>query len=322
MKRLQGLDAAAAAGLRRPAVTLGTFDGVHVGHRYVLEQTVRLARERGGEAVVVTFAEHPRAVIDGRAPQMITSLPHRLRLFERLGVDAVVVLDFDDALRRVPAEEFARRVFHDVLRAEVVLLGWNARFGEGGRGDFALLARVGRDFGFEARRADRLTLGDEPVSSTEIRRAILSGDLDRAARMLGRPVSVLGTVVAGDGRGRTLGWPTANLDLHHELRPPRGVYGAEVEWDGRRVPALVNIGVRPTFDRSKIGVDDPTDWEIRDLFETVEVHLLDYRGDLYGKDLEVFFLKRLRDERRFAGKDELLAQLAQDRRDFETFLKP
>jgi riboflavin kinase / FMN adenylyltransferase len=321
MKRLHGLAAARAATLRRPVATLGVFDGVHVGHRYVLDQTVRLARERDGEAVVVTFAEHPRAVIDGRPPQLITSLPHRLRLFERLGIDATLVLDFDAALRDTPAEEFARTVFHDALRAEVVLLGWNGRFGQGGRGDFELLKRVGREFGFEARQAERLLLGGLPVSSTDIRAAILHGDLDRAARMLGRPVAIFGTVIGGDGRGRALGWPTANLDLHHEVRPPRGVYGAEVEWEGIKRFALVNIGVRPTFVKSAPEARIADSWEARDAFDVVEVHLLDFKGDLYGKELEVRFLRRLRDEKRFSGKDELLKQLAEDRREFEASLR-
>jgi riboflavin kinase / FMN adenylyltransferase len=322
MKRLASLEDAAAARLKRPVVTLGVFDGVHIGHRYVVDQTIRLARERGGASVVVTFAQHPRSVIEGSAPKLITSLPHRLRLFEKLGVDATLVLDFDETLRDTPAEEFARVVFHDALKAEVVLLGWNGRFGKGGRGDFDLLKRVGRDFGFEARRADRVLLGDGAVSSSAIRSAILAGDLDRAARMLGRPVSILGTVVSGDGRGRTIGWPTANLDLHHEVRPPRGVYGAEIEIEGdpSRRYALVNIGVRPTFSRPEAASVSALTWEDRDLFDVVEVHVLDYRGDLYGKEIEVRFQKRLRDEMRFKGRDELVRRLEEDRREFERFL--
>jgi len=319
MRRFLSLEQVRAAEIRRPVVTLGVFDGVHVGHRYVLDQVIRLARERQGESVVITFRDHPRAVIDGRAPQLITSLPHRIRLFEHLGIDAAVVLDFDDALRNTSAEDFVRLVFHDSLHAEVVLLGFNCRFGKGGRGDFAMLKALARDNGFEARQAGRITLGDKGVSSTEIRAAILRGDLEVAAQMLGRPVSILGTVIAGDGRGRELGWPTANLDLHHEVRPPRGVYGCEVELDGKRHPALCNIGVRPTFKKTEPHAD-PDSWEVRDSTEHVEVHLLSFRGDLYGRDLEVFFLTRIRDERAFPGKDALLAQLAEDRRTFEAFL--
>jgi riboflavin kinase/FMN adenylyltransferase len=320
MRRFLSLEQVRAAEFRRAVVTLGVFDGVHVGHRYVLDQVVRLARERQGESVVVTFREHPRAIIDGRAPQLITSLPHRVRLFEGLGIDATIVLDFDETLRNTSAEDFVRLVFRDAVRAEVVLLGFNCRFGKGGAGDFELLKRMGPECGFEARQAGRITLGDRPVSSTEIRAAILRGDLETAAQMLGRPVSVLGTVIAGDGRGRELGWPTANLDLHHEVRPPRGVYGCEVDVEGRRHPALCNIGVRPTFAKDGPGPGDPNSWEVRDSTEHVEVHLLGFRGDLYGRDLEVMFLTRLRDERVFAGRAALLEQLAADRKAFEAFL--
>jgi riboflavin kinase/FMN adenylyltransferase len=320
MRRFLSLEQVRAAEIRRPVVTLGVFDGVHVGHRYVLDQVIRLARERQGESVVVTFRDHPRAIIDGRAPQLITSLPHRIRLFEHLGIDAAVVLDFDDALRNTTAEDFVRRVFVESIRAEVVLLGFNCRFGSGGRGDFALLKKMSEQLGFEARQSGRITLEGRGVSSTEIRAAILRGDLELAAQMLGRPVSILGTVIAGDGRGRQLGWPTANLDLHHEVRPPRGVYGCEVEFEGKRHPALCNIGVRPTFKKDAPIAGDPNSWEVRDSTEHVEVHLLNFRGDLYGRDLEVLFLTRLRDEKAFAGKEALLAQLAEDRRRFEAFL--
>jgi riboflavin kinase / FMN adenylyltransferase len=320
MRRFLSLDQVKAAEIRRPVVTLGVFDGVHVGHRYVLDQLTRLARERQGESVVVTFRDHPRAIIDGRAPQLITSLPHRVRLFEHLGIDATVVLDFDTTLRNTSAEDFIRLVFCDTLHAEVVLLGFNCRFGKGGVGDFELLQKMSGECRFEARQAERVTLGSRGVSSTEIRAAILRGDLEEAARMLGRPVSILGTVIAGDGRGRQLGWPTANLDLHHEVRPPRGVYGCEVDVEGKRFPALCNIGVRPTFTKGVPRSGDETSWEIRDSTEHVEVHLLGFRGDLYGRDLEVLFLTRLRDERAFAGKDALLAQLAADRKAFEAFL--
>lgn len=320
MRRFLSLEQVRAAEIRRTVVTLGVFDGVHIGHRYVLDQVTRLARERQGESVVVTFREHPRAIIDGRPPQLITSLPHRVRLFEQLGIDVAVVLDFDETLRATSAEDFVRLVFRDALRAEVVLLGFNCRFGYGGRGDFALLKRMGAECGFEARQAGRITLEGRGVSSTEIRAAILGGDLEVAAQMLGRPVSVLGTVIAGDGRGRELGWPTANLDLHHEVRPPRGVYGCEVEVDGKRYPALCNIGVRPTFKKAAAAASEPNSWEVRDSTEHVEVHLLSFRGDLYGRDLEVMFLTRLRDERAFAGRDALLAQLSEDRRAFDAFL--
>jgi riboflavin kinase/FMN adenylyltransferase len=313
----RSLDEVAAVELRRAVVTLGMFDGVHIGHRLVIEHVVSLARERAGEAVVVTFGRHPRAVIEQRAPKLITSLPHKLRIFEALGVTAVLVLEFDHALRATPAREFARKVLGDVLAAEVVLLGYNNRFGRGGEGDITLLEEVGRDAGFEARQLDEVRLEGEPLSSTAIREAILEGDLDHAASMLGRPASVLGTVERGDGLGKQIGFPTANLDLHHEVRPPPGVYGCEAVVGGQFRFGLVNIGTRPTLH----GDPAPEGWEARDREERVEVHLLDFEGDLYGQDVEIVFLVRLRDERRFDGLDALVAQIRKDREVFHGWLE-
>lgn len=319
MRVLRSFEEAAAAGLKRSVVTLGVFDGVHIGHRMVLDWVVSLARERAGDSVVVTFARHPRAVIENRAPKLLTSLPHKLRIFESLGVTASLVLEFDDDLRNMPARAFAEQLFADSLKAETVILGYNNRFGKGGEGDIELLREVGVARGFEARRADEVRLGETTVSSTVIRQLILEGDLDRAARMLMRPVSILGTVVHGDGIGRDLGFPTANLDLHHEVRPPPGVYGCEAEVEGRRRFGLVNIGTRPT-----VSDPDPApapDWASRDAAERVEVHLLDFEGDLYGREMEVVFLVRLRDERRFDGLDALKAQIASDRAAFGRWLE-
>ena len=213
MRIFRTLEAATEARLRRPVVTLGVFDSIHIGHRFVLDHVVSLARERACDAVVVTFGRHPKAVIHGQPPKLITSLPHRLRYFEALGVTAAVVLEFDDELRRMPAREFAVQVFGRVLGAQLVLLGYNNRFGRGGEGDVKVLEEVGRAGGFEARQMEEVRLGGEPVSSTAIRRAILNGDMERASLMLGRPFSVLGTVVQGEGLGRRLRIP------HRQSRP-------------------------------------------------------------------------------------------------------
>jgi riboflavin kinase/FMN adenylyltransferase len=196
------------------------FDGVHIGHRHVLTETVLYGQERRAPSVVVTFGTHPKGVISGTPPQLITSLRRRLGLFAALGLDAALVLEFDETLRATSAEAFAERVFADALDCRLVVLGCDTRFGRGGRGDLALLREVGARRGFEAVNADAVVVGGQKVSSTRIRDAILRGELGDAARMLGRPVSVLGTVVQGDGRGRTLGWPTANLDLHRRGAAP------------------------------------------------------------------------------------------------------
>ncbi|MSR74954.1 MAG: riboflavin biosynthesis protein RibF [Planctomycetes bacterium] len=314
---LDGMAAAAAGGLHHPVVTLGVFDGVHIGHRFVLEHVVSLARERLSQSVVVTFARHPRALITGSAPMLLTALPHRLKLFEQLGLDVTVVLPFNDELRHMKPTVFAQRLFHETLGAAHVVLGYNNRFGAGGCGDFATLKAVGERCGFTAQELAEVRVGGQALSSTRIRELILAGDLESASMMLGRPFSVIGTVIHGAGRGRTLGFPTANLDLHHEVRPPRGVYGCSVTLGSVRIFGVLNIGVRPTLVSSGVV---GTEWSERDAHEHVEVHLLDTQMDLYGQDLEVLFLTRLRDEQRFVDTNALSQQIAKDISDFRAWI--
>lgn len=290
------------------AATIGVFDGVHRGHQRVLHDLVAWAREDKGDAVVVTFDRHPREVLTGEKPVALASLEHRLVLLARAGVDAAVVLPFDEATANTSAEDFVSTVLVGALGARKVLLGANHRFGHGRRGDLALLLRLGPSLGFQAREVPLEPADDEGhvVSSTAIRAAIKEGRLGDAERMLGRPVTVLGQVVKGDARGRLLGFPTANLDLHHEARPPRGVYAAlaslvdetKGEEKQRRL-AVVNVGRRPTFHPE---ADE----------DLVEAHLLDFRGEIYARTLEVSFLAKLRDEKRFSGPDALVAQIRED----------
>lgn len=308
MDVLRGLDQATPARTGRPAVTLGFFDGVHVGHRRVIQRTRALAASLGAPSLVLTFENHPAQVLRGSAPPLITNLPHRLRLFELEGVDRCLLLRFDEELAGMEAEDFARRVLAERVGARAVVLGFDSRFGAGARGDAALLGALAGELGdlagagvpVQVESVDPVLVDGRPVSSTELRRAIAAGELERAAAMLGRPVDVFGVVERGDARGRELGFPTANLNLLHEARPPRGVYAGRTRVDGRTVDALVNIGRRPTF-HPEAGED------------LVEVHLLDFQGDLYGRELRVRFHGRLRDERRFASVDELVARMRRDR---------
>lgn len=312
---------------RAPAVALGVFDGVHRGHLRVLADLTRSAAAAGVDPVAVTYHPHPREVLTGQGPELLTSLDHRVVLLARQGLAGVVVFPFSREVAAWSADEFVERLLVRGLRASQVLVGAGHRFGRGRQGDIELLRRLGARHGFEAREValERLAPAPDPdpsaplasaaatappereqiVSSTAIRQALREGRLDEAAALLGRPVSVLGEVVAGDRRGRLLGFPTANLDLHHAARPPRGVYAARARVlgpageEGPLLPAVVNIGRRPTFHPE---VD-------RDL---VEVHLLAGGRDLYGERLEVLFAARLRDERRFSGPDELRAQIERD----------
>jgi len=220
------------------------------------------------------------------------------------------------------AEEFAGRVFGECLRVASVVLGYNNRFGRGARGDVALLRRVGVRFGFDAEEVPEFRLDGQPISSTLIREAILEGDLDRAERMLGRPFSVLGHVVRGQRLGRELGFPTANLNLHHEVRPPRGVYGCRVRIGEAWHLGLVNIGIRPTIaTTSPDPVRRSPRWVDRDRFDRVEVHILDFADDLYGENVLVVFLTRLRGEQKFGSLGELKRQIDHDRESFGLWLR-
>lgn len=291
--------------------TLGVFDGVHLGHKAVLGDTARWADGIGGTAAVVTFDRHPERVIAGRSPDSITSLEHRLHLISQTNIDVCVVLHFDRALAATEPADFARSVFVEALGVTGVVLGYNCRFGRGGSGTPELLSALGEKRGFEVRTVAPLMVDDAPVSSTRIRRLIESGDLEPAARLLGRPFALRGTVVHGDKRGEKLGFPTANLNLHHEATPPRGVYICRAVFDGAHHWGLVNVGVRPTFSAG------PAQARTH-----VEVYLDAYSGaDLYGATLEVEPLKFLRAERRFDSAEALAAQMEQDRRILRTFVR-
>jgi len=301
MRRIEGLENLSPGTFRRPVAALGVFDGVHLGHRAVLDAAAALAGEAGGEPVAVTFDIHPRVVVEGAGPDLLTSLPHRLLLLGRAGAAAAVVLRFDPVLRERSAESFLEDVLVGRMGISGLVLGPDSHFGKDRRGNPDLAERVLRPRGVPVRSVGRVAVAAGPVSSTAIREALRAGDLDRAAAMLGRPVSVLGTVVRGDGRGRSLGAPTANLDLALELRPPRGVYVGRTETpDGTARWCLVNVGGRPTFHPEGAAED------------TVEAWIPGFEGDLYGRALEVSFLERLRDERRFSGPADLREQIGRD----------
>ncbi len=285
----------------RPVVALGMFDGVHLGHQAILSRTCRWAKERGEPALALTFDVHPRRLLpDQTAPEMITSLEHRLQLLEGLGLDLALILTFDQKLAATSAPDFARNLLAKTLHASGIVLGERSHFGRGREGDAALLTRMGQELGLTAEVVPSVLVAGSPVSSTAIRAAVGRGEIELAAAMLGRPVSVLGTVVPGQGLGRQLGFPTLNLDPHHELRPPQGVYLTKTRCGSTWWNSVTNIGHRPTA-----GAANQND-------TLVEAHLLDYHGDLYGQVVEVVFLRRLREERKFAGREELTNQIAAD----------
>lgn len=290
--------------LRWPIVTIGFFDGVHLGHQKVIGRTIRWAKEKGGESVVITFDRHPKSFLANRPHSSITSLEHRLVLLERMGIDLVVVLEFDHKLAEMSTEDFVCQIISGWLGTKGMALGFECSFGKGGKGDVQLIRRLGERYGFDVRSCLPVKLEGEIVSSTLIRQKIMSGDLIKAEKMMGRPVSVLGTVVRCAGRGSDLGYPTANLDLHHEVKPPDGVYATKVRIHNNEYYALTNIGYRPTFEGQRDFAESDGSY--------TEVHILDFNDDIYGEVLEVQFLSRLRDEKKFENVEALKAQIKVD----------
>jgi len=292
------------ASLARPKVTLGTFDGVHLGHQTVLRELLTWARATDSSAAAVTFDRRPRDALAGQTSDLITSIPHRLGLLEGLGLDAAIVLTFDKEFAAQGPEDFVRNVLIEQLGATGILLGHDTRFGRNGRGDLDLLVRMGADLGFEARSVPAVEVDGEPVSSTRVRKAIQEGDLRLAERLLGRRVSLLGTVIAGASRGKGMGYPTANLDIHHEVRPPEGVFASRTRVGETWRESVTNIGRAPRLQPT--GPAHVSDAVV------VETHLLDFDGDLYGAEVEVELVDFLRPEEVFTSPEALARRIARD----------
>ena len=286
-------------------VTVGEYDGVHRGHRTVISEMHRMAAERGCATAVVTFDRHPATIVRPEsAPLLLCDLDHKLELLAETGVDYTLVVEFTPEQAEVPAEMFARQVLVDCLQARAVVVGADFHFGQGRRGNVETLGAVGEEFGYEVvglPLVKQLTGEGEVISSTSIRAALSEGDVEKAHRLLGRPFEVRGVVTPGDRRGRTIGFPTANIPTTPDLQVPAArVYAAwYVRDDGAQYPAAVNIGKRPTF------YDDAE----RSL---IDAHLIGFRGDLYGESAKVRFVRRLRGEKKFDGVDSLKQQLVKD----------
>jgi riboflavin kinase/FMN adenylyltransferase len=308
MRVVEGLDSLLALDLpglygdrreARSAVTVGVFDGLHLGHQRLVHELIELAARLDAVPTAITFRAHPDELLRGDAPPLIVSVPHRLRLLRRAGVQRLVLLDFDARLREMTAQQFAERILGTSLRCRGLLLGFDSRLGKDREGTPARFRDLGRGLGFEVLESQPLLVDGEPVSSTAIRAAIARGDLQRSSRLLGRYPSVLGNVVHGDGRGRTLGFPTANVEPQSSVLPPAGVYAVHVIHEGETYAGVANYGHRPTF-----AGGDPR--------PRLEVHLLGFHGDLYGAPLEVSFVAFLRGEQTFADGEALRAQIATD----------
>jgi riboflavin kinase / FMN adenylyltransferase len=290
--------------LREPAVAIGNFDGVHLGHRALLDEARRVARAAGGQTVALTFDPHPaRFFAPSLAPPMLTPLERRIEMLQEAGADVVLVEPFTTELAALPAEDFVTRVLAREIGARHVVVGANFSFGRDRRGNPTLLQNLGQKLDMGVSIVPEVAVSGLVCSSTKIREFVLEGRMEGARLLLGRPFEIDGAVVRGDGRGQTLGVPTANLAYEGEILPSPGVYaGRACRLDGDRVwhPAAISIGNNPTFaGKGTAGL-------------TIEAHLLDFSGDLYDARLRLQFLARLREQRRYAKVEDLVAEIQRD----------
>jgi riboflavin kinase/FMN adenylyltransferase len=278
-------------------LTIGVFDGVHLGHRHLMAKLTGLARKQGLQSGVITFSRHPSEVLTEKRLPFLTDIERRTELLKEAGVDEVIPLTFTPELAKLSPREFLE-LLQKHLRIKGLVVGPDFALGKNRAGNTEVLRKLGEEMGFSLTVVPPLKINDEVVSSTAIRKALTEGDTRRAQKLMGRPFSLQGKVVVGDKRGAELGFPTANLEAKPEQAlPADGVYTSRAFIDDRAYPAMTNIGRHPTFGGNK---------------RLVEVYLLDYRGDLYGQELNVEIIERLRDEIKFDSPEELKKQIAQD----------
>ena len=282
-------------------VTIGVFDGMHIGHRKIIGDVVKRAKALGLASAAVTFDPHPLKVLSrGHAIPSLISLDHRIRLIKECGLDILVVLKFTKAVSSLSAEDFVKDILVDRMNAREIYVGGDFYFGKGRKAGPTALKALAKRHALKVRVVKPVKASGRVVSSSLIRKLIAAGELRKAAKFLARPVSVLGTVVSGANLARELGYPTANLNPHHEAIPPSGVYACLVRYGKKFYKGILNIGTAPTF------------YSPRDREPAIEVHIFDFRKDVYGKDLEVLFIGKLRDEKRFKDKDTLVAEIEKD----------
>lgn len=297
MKVFHGTDNAGIT--RGTALTLGVFDGLHLGHQRIMELVVRRAKEIGAVPTAITFDPHPRAILHPeKAPPLLQTLDQRLANLEFLGIEQTIVIRFDKEFAEIDAELFLKDVVFERLQAKEVYLGSGFAFGRDRGGNIGLLCDISSELGFLAGEVPEVTLRNQRISSTLIRTLLTEGRVNLARRMLGRPYGVEGQIVRGFQRGRTIGFPTANLKPQNRVIPKFGVYATATLIKGTWHRSITNVGVRPTFE------DDD--------FPSIETHIFDFDDDLYGEVLRVRFLHRIRDERKFSGIDELRSQIESD----------
>ncbi|MFQ6110408.1 MAG: bifunctional riboflavin kinase/FAD synthetase [Nitrospinota bacterium] len=297
MEIIKGLEDIRAK-VRGPVLTIGNFDGVHLGHRKIFRQVVRRARELGCQSCVFTFEPHPLSIIaPEKCPLLLASFEKKMALIEESGMQVVICAHFDRDLGNTSPEAFIRDILHAMLGVQEVFVGFNFGFGRGRAGGVALLKALANECGFGAHVIEPVRVEGRPVSSTTIRHLLGEGRVEEAAKLLGRFYSLGGRVVKGSSRGKALGFPTANLDTEGVMIPLAGIYAGRALLRGHTYGAVINIGWSPTFG---------------DVGFRVEVHILDFSEDIQGEELELVFIRRLREERRFGSAQELALQIERD----------
>lgn len=294
---------------RQTVVTIGTFDGVHAGHRKIIERLVNAANANNLDSVVLTFFPHPRMVLQKESGlQLINTIGERKKLLEETGIDHLVIHPFTHQFSRLTAIEFVRDILVNKLKAKKIIIGYDHRFGRNRTADINDLKQFGEDFGFEVEEITQQDVEQVAVSSTKIRNALLDGRVERANRYLQHPFTLNGTVVKGRGIGKDLGFPTANLEIteDYKLIPKNGVYVVRTQIDGESVTGMMNIGTNPTVGGKE---------------KTIESYFFDLDKDLYGKQLEIELLVRIRDEKKFTSVDDLKIAMKQDQAFSKQYLK-
>lgn len=285
--------------MKKIAATIGIFDGVHRGHRKIFRRLVKEAKKKNAKTLALTFYPHPRKILNHASNvPLLTSLEHRLKLIKDGGVDYVRVIKFTKSLSSLKPDRFIKDVLINRFNVKVLVVGKNFLFGHSKRGDFKLLKKMSGKYGFQLFGVKTAKIKNIPISSTKIRDAIEKGDLKLASLMLGRPVAVFGTVVKGRRVGRKLGFPTANIDPHHEAIPPSGVYAVDLKINKRFYSGILNIGFRPTFGRY--------------IEPTIELHIFDFKKNIYRKDIEIIFKRKIRNEKKFLSAEALRKQIQKD----------
>lgn len=301
MKLYYSFEELAAQQYHNLVLALGNFDGVHMGHRKLVQQTLNLADQLGGVPGVMTFFPHPMKVLfPEHTPPMLLPVEEKIAILEKMGLEALLLAPFSSELASLEPRDFVRKILCKTLKVAGVVVGYNYNFGRGGKGNAELLADLGQQLGFAVKIVSQVRIRNHDVSSTSIRELLALGQVNKAATLLGYTPFLRGQVVHGEKRGRKLGYPTANLEIPYDLLvPAQGVYAVQVEFNGHCQPGVANIGIKPTFHPETHPAN-------------VEVHIFDYDGDIYGQMIKVSFLQKIRGEKKFNGINELVEQIKTD----------